>query len=127
METPTPILQPIQSSRVAPYVGIRPTISDPQMDRAGGRTTYAEVEESEADLERLRTWLSRIKARDWFGAPEATASETAVERCAQILAEFEAEALAAGPRAGGGTCQTQEPAASGRRRKVGSGETCISR
>ena len=38
-------------------------------ERARGRTTYAEVEESEADLERFRSWLSKIAARDYFGAP----------------------------------------------------------
>lgn len=66
-----------------------------EMERGRGRTTYAEVEESEADLDRLRTWLSRIKARDYFGAPAADEAEAAVERCAAVLAEFEAEALAA--------------------------------
>ena len=31
-------------------------------ERARGRATYAEVEESEADLERFRSWLARIAA-----------------------------------------------------------------
>jgi hypothetical protein len=65
-----------------------------EMERGRGRTTYAEVEESEADLDRLRTWLSRIKARDYFGAPAADEAEAAVEHCVAALAEFEAEALA---------------------------------
>jgi hypothetical protein len=64
-------------------------------ERAKGRTTYTEVEESDADLERLRTWLGRIRARDYFGAAEAGQAQAAVERCQAALAEFEAEALAA--------------------------------
>lgn len=64
-------------------------------ERAKGRTTYAEVEESEADLDRLRTWLGRIKARDYFDAPGGTDAIAAVQQCADVLAAFEAEALAA--------------------------------
>lgn len=64
-------------------------------ERAKGRATYTEVEESDADLQRLRTWLARIRARDYFGAPQAQEAEAAVEACAAALAEFEAEALAA--------------------------------
>ena len=63
------------------------------MERARGRATYAEVEESVADLERLRTWLARIRARDYFGAAGLEDAEAAVERCADALAAFEAEAF----------------------------------
>jgi hypothetical protein len=64
-------------------------------ERRRGRATYAEVEESEADLERLQKWLARVRARDYFDAPGRTEAEQAVERCVAELAEFEAEALAA--------------------------------
>src|SRR6266545_3716478 len=50
---------------------------------------YAEVEESEADLERFRSWLSKIAAQDYFGAPNAADAHAAVERCASELAAFE--------------------------------------
>lgn len=69
-------------------------------ERAKGRTTYAEVEESEADLDRLRTWLSRIQARDYFEAAGGVDAVAAVEACAQALTAFEAEALAADAAAG---------------------------
>ena len=65
------------------------------METARGRATYAEVEESEADLNRFRTWLAKIVARDYFDAPGRTAAEAAVHACAQALAEFEAAALSA--------------------------------
>jgi hypothetical protein len=62
-------------------------------ERAKGRTTYAEVEESEADLERFRSWLAKIAARDYFDAPGGPAARTAVDEAAAELAAFEAAAL----------------------------------
>jgi hypothetical protein len=62
-------------------------------ERAKGRATYAEVEESEADLERFRSWMTKIERRDYFGAPGAQAARDAVERCAAELEAFEHEAL----------------------------------
>jgi hypothetical protein len=64
-------------------------------ERARGRANYAEVEESEADLERLRKWFARVKARDYFDARGRVEAEQAIERCAAELADFEAVALAA--------------------------------
>jgi hypothetical protein len=64
-------------------------------ETARGRASYAEVEESEADLGRFRTWLAKIIARDYFGAPGRAAAEAAVAECTQALAEFEAAALSA--------------------------------
>lgn len=63
-------------------------------ETARGRTTFAEVEESEADLERFRGWLAKIVARDYFAASGRAAAEAAVAECARALAEFEAAALA---------------------------------
>jgi hypothetical protein len=65
------------------------------MERGRGRATYTEMEESEADLERLRKWLGRVRARDYFDAEGRAEAEAAVARCAEALARFEAEALAA--------------------------------
>jgi hypothetical protein len=38
-----------------------------------GRVTFAEVEESEADLARFRAWVAKIAARDYFTAADAEA------------------------------------------------------
>jgi hypothetical protein len=65
------------------------------LERRRGRASYGEVEESEADLERLRKWLDNVRARDYFDAPGRREAEQAVERCARELAAFEVEALAA--------------------------------
>lgn len=66
-----------------------------EMELGRGRATYAEVEESEADLERLRKWLKRVEARDYFDALGRAEAQEAVARCADALAAFEAAALAA--------------------------------
>jgi hypothetical protein len=64
-------------------------------ETARGRATYAEVEESEADLERFEKWLSSITARDYFSAPGGVVAREAVARCRAAFTEFEAAALAA--------------------------------
>jgi hypothetical protein len=64
-------------------------------ERARGRTTYAEVEECEADLDRYRSWLAKIGVRDYFAAPGGTAARAAVEAAAAELAAFEQAALTA--------------------------------
>jgi hypothetical protein len=66
-----------------------------QNERSRGRTTYPELEESDADLARYQKWLAAIRTRDYFdaaGGPEATA---AVASCEEALARFESEALSA--------------------------------
>lgn len=64
-------------------------------ERAKGRTTYAEVEESEADLDRFRGWMAKIERRDYFAAPLGEQARVAVNAAAEELASFEAEALRA--------------------------------
>jgi hypothetical protein len=64
-------------------------------ERARGRTTYAEVEECEADLDRYRSWLAKIGTRDYFAAPGGSAARAAVQAAAVELAAFEQAALTA--------------------------------
>jgi len=64
-------------------------------ERERGRATYVEVEESEADLARFRTWLTKIAGRDYFGAPGGQAARDAVEEAATDLAAFEQAAFQA--------------------------------
>src|SRR5215475_12924545 len=70
-------------------------VAELDKERARGRTTYAEVEESEADLQRYRSWLAKITARDYFGAPGGEAAQAAVAAAAAELASFEQAALSA--------------------------------
>lgn len=70
-------------------------LAELEMERARGRASYVEVEESEADLNRFQGWLAKIEQRDYFAAPGRTAARASVAGCAAALAAFEAEALAA--------------------------------
>ncbi|MFU8853562.1 Chromate resistance protein ChrB [Micromonospora sp. SL1-18] len=70
-------------------------LAEIEMETKRGRATYAEVEESEADLDRFKTWLGKITARDYFGAPGGEPARAAVAECEQALAAFEQAALSA--------------------------------
>jgi hypothetical protein len=92
------VIADFQAARDAEYAELLERLPELErelaQERARGRTTYVEVEESEADLERFRSWLAKIAARDYFGAARGPQARAAVERCAQALAAFEAAALA---------------------------------
>jgi hypothetical protein len=57
--------------------------------------TFAELEENEVDLEKLRNWFARIRQRDVFGASGRPAAEKALEACQQSLDEYAARVYAA--------------------------------
>lgn len=64
-------------------------------ERTRGRASLVEVEENEADLQRYRSWLAKIQARDYFQAPLGQTAQQAIERCAAELGRFEQEAFTA--------------------------------
>ncbi len=91
------IVEEFNAARDAEYAEILERIpalrEELTQERARGRATYAEVEESEADLERFRSWLAKITARDYFGAPGGRAARTAIDEAAADLEAFEQAAL----------------------------------
>lgn len=50
--------------------------------------TFAEAEEIEQDLDKIRRWYARVRDRDWFGAPGRDAVEGWLQRCADLLDAF---------------------------------------
>ena len=50
--------------------------------------TAAEAEELEADLDKIRAWFGRVKARDWFDAPNRAEVEGAITECETRLDDF---------------------------------------
>ncbi len=50
--------------------------------------TFAEAEEIEQDLEKIRRWYARVQERDWFDAPGKTDVEERIARCADLLEAF---------------------------------------
>ncbi|WEO93188.1 Chromate resistance protein ChrB [Streptomyces sp. FXJ1.172] len=64
-----------------------------EMESGRGRAVFAEVEESEADLERFRSWVAKIEARDYFRGPLGEQVRAELDRAAATLAAFESAAL----------------------------------
>ena len=56
--------------------------------------TYAELEENEVDLVKLRTWLGRVSQRDVFGSSGRQAAIDALATCEQALEDFAARVYA---------------------------------
>jgi hypothetical protein len=56
--------------------------------------TYAELEENEVDLVKLRNWFARIQERDVFGAAGRDACEKALEQCEVSLEAYAARVYA---------------------------------
>jgi DNA-binding transcriptional regulator PaaX len=56
--------------------------------------TYAELEENEVDLIKLRNWLARVRDRDAFGAAGREPAEVALTRCEQELESYAARVYA---------------------------------
>jgi hypothetical protein len=56
--------------------------------------TYAELEENEVDLVKLRTWLARIRERDVFGASGREGAAKALAECEQSLEAYAARVFA---------------------------------
>ncbi|MFG1811637.1 Chromate resistance protein ChrB [Streptomyces sp. NPDC049040] len=56
--------------------------------------TFAELEENDEDLTKLRTWLGKVEARDVLGASGRAAAKEAVQGCEQILEGYAARVYA---------------------------------
>lgn len=56
--------------------------------------TYAELEENEVDLVKLRNWLRRVTERDTFGSSGRQQAERALAGCEHTLEEYAARVYA---------------------------------
>jgi DNA-binding transcriptional regulator PaaX len=56
--------------------------------------TFAELEENDEDLTKLRTWLGKVEARDVLGASGRAEATSAVQGCEQILERYAARVYA---------------------------------
>lgn len=60
-------------------------------ERRKGKFTFAELEDEESNLERLRKYLAQVQARDAFGAAGCSRAVAEVARCAEVLEAFAQE------------------------------------
>ena len=56
--------------------------------------TYAELEENEVDLVKLRNWFAKVRERDAFDADGRHAAEKAIDECEQSLEAYAARVYA---------------------------------
>ena len=61
---------------------------------AANHFTYAELEENEVDLVKLRNWFAKVRERDAFDADGRHAAEKALEECEQSLEAYAARVYA---------------------------------
>jgi hypothetical protein len=59
-----------------------------ERERRKGKFTFAELEDEESNLERLRKYLAQVEARDTFSAAGRERAAAEVERCAEVLEAF---------------------------------------
>ena len=62
-----------------------------ERERRKGKFTFAELEDEESTLERLRKYLAQGEARGAFGAKGRAKAAAEVERCAEVLEAFAQE------------------------------------
>ena len=53
-----------------------------------GKLNYAELEENDEDLKKLRVWHAKIVALDFYGAPFAKQARECLQRCEMLLEAF---------------------------------------
>jgi hypothetical protein len=86
------LLERLNAGRDAEYTEVveraQALVAELDGESARGKFTFAEVEENEADLGKLRRWLATIATRDRYGANGRAAAEGAVERAARRLRLF---------------------------------------
>jgi hypothetical protein len=65
-----------------------------QKEYVASHFTYAELEENEVDLVKLRNWLARVRERDVFTAAGRAQAQEAVANCEKVLEEYAARVYA---------------------------------
>lgn len=61
-----------------------------ERETAARHLTYAELEENDEDLAKLRSWLAKVRDRDALDATGGDAAQAALARCEQALEGFAA-------------------------------------
>jgi hypothetical protein len=65
-----------------------------QKEYTANHFTYAELEENEVDLVKLRNWFAKVRERDAFDAAGRQAVEKAIEGCERSLEDYAARVYA---------------------------------
>ncbi len=63
-------------------------VAEIRKETTGGKFTFAELEENEQNLERLRVWLGKIHQRDFFKTGLAEGASSMLQECRQSLEDY---------------------------------------
>ncbi len=88
----TEVIERFRADRDQEYrefgVQCRDFLAEIAKETAADNLSFAALEENEHDLQKLHTWLGKIRARDFFGAPQARAAAEALAACERALRGF---------------------------------------
>ncbi|HEX4834316.1 MAG TPA: Chromate resistance protein ChrB [Trebonia sp.] len=98
LEGEAEVLQAFQAARDDEYEEIVDKCADflgqVQKEYDASHFTYAELEENEVDLIKLKNWFAKVADRDAFGAGGRAAAERGIEACEQSLEAYAARVFA---------------------------------
>ncbi|MBB4683175.1 Chromate resistance protein ChrB [Amycolatopsis jiangsuensis] len=63
-------------------------LAEIEKETAAGKFTYAELEENDEDLAKLRGWSDKVRLRDSLGAARRTVAKEALQDCVAALDVF---------------------------------------
>lgn len=70
--------------------------------------TFAELKENDEDLKKLKVWLEKVKALDFYGAPARGAAEQQLSQCEELLDAYAQEVYEREQNAKGAPLQKPE-------------------
>jgi hypothetical protein len=86
------ILAAFQAARDDEYEEIvdrcRDFMAQVEKEHVAEHFSYAELEENDVDLTKLRSWFDKVRSRDSFAAPGREAAEEALGACTQALETY---------------------------------------
>jgi hypothetical protein len=93
--TETEILERFRQDRAQEYEEIKEQCIDflAEIEKETKRKnfSFAEYEENEQDLDKLKVWYEKVKQRDFIGGDQAKESDEWLEKCQQALQGFATE------------------------------------
>jgi hypothetical protein len=94
-ETEADVLERFRQDRAEAYAEFKEQCADflVEIEKEIKRSnfSFAEFEENEQDLEKLESWLVKLKSRDFLGGTQADEAAEWMEKCRQIFQHFTAE------------------------------------
>jgi hypothetical protein len=77
-------------------------------ETAAEHFSYAEIEENDEDLKKLKTWFAKIQSLDFYGAPLAAEAGKRIGRCEELLDTYAHQVFARQKENGTGSNSTDE-------------------